>query len=147
MDGNTISLTRSGVSVIDEPSFRSTESIIEFYEQAGSDYEHWSRDLNMHLGFYRRGMNPFDRETMLEQMNVEVARRLALDPTSRSLLIDLGCGMGSIARSAARYYPHSIIKGITLVPSQVKIASQLNDIANLARRIEILQGNYVALPI
>ena len=32
---------------------------------AGLDYEHWSRGLNMHLGSYQRGMNPFDREAML----------------------------------------------------------------------------------
>ena len=43
------------------------ERVIEFYEEASLDYGHWSRDFNMHLGFYRRGLNPFDREQMLEQ--------------------------------------------------------------------------------
>src|SRR5687767_12363819 len=111
MDGNSISFGRSATGAISEQSSRATERIIEFYEQAGSDYEHWSRDLNMHLGYYGRGMNPFDREAMLEQMNVEVARRLRIDPACASLLIDLGCGMGAIARSIARYYSNSMIKG------------------------------------
>jgi hypothetical protein len=94
-----------------------------FMSRAGLDYEHWSPGFNMHLGFYRRGMNPFDREAMLEQMNLEVAKTLDLDVNGESMLIDLGCGMGSIARSVARYYSRSRIKGITLVPSQVRIAS------------------------
>ncbi len=147
MDGNLISFAGSTASGISEPSFSSSERIIEFYEQAGRDYEHWSDGFNMHLGFYRRGMNPFDREAMLEQMNVEVAERLELDRNSKPLLIDLGCGMGSVARSVARYYSDSIIKGVTLVPSHIKIASELNAEEKLADRIEMLQGNYVSLPI
>ncbi len=147
MDGNSISLGRSTTGVLSEQSVRATERIIEFYEEAGRDYEHWSRGLNMHLGFYRRGMDPFDREAMLEEMNVEVARRLQIDPTRGSLLIDLGCGMGAVARSIARYYSNSMIKGVTVAPSQVKIASTMNAKAKLSDRIEILEGNYVALPI
>jgi cyclopropane fatty-acyl-phospholipid synthase-like methyltransferase len=96
-------------------------------------------------GFYRQGMNPFNREAMLEQMNLEVAKALDLDVNGESMLIDLGCGMGSIARSVARYYSRSMIKGITLVPSQVRIASELNANENLADRIEVLRGDYVRL--
>jgi len=137
MDGNP--------KIFSESLRDSPERIIDFYEQAGLDYEHWSPGFNMHLGFYRRGMNPFDREAMLEQMNLEVAKTLDLDANGESMLIDLGCGMGSIARSVARYYSRSVIKGITLVPSQVRIASELNANENLADRIEILRGDYVRL--
>lgn len=147
MDGNPISFARSTASDISKQSCSSAERVIEFYEQAGLDYEHWSRGFNMHLGFYRRGMNPFNREAMLEQMNVEVAERLQLDPNSKSMLIDLGCGMGSVARSVARYYSNSTIKGVTLVPSQIKIASELNAEEKLADRIEMLQEDYIDLPI
>ena len=52
------------------------ERIIEFYDEAGMDYEHWSSGLNMHLGFYRKGLRLYDREAMLEQMNFEVSSRL-----------------------------------------------------------------------
>lgn len=147
MDGNPNAFARSAVRVFSGPSLDSADRIIEFYEHAGWDYAHWSRALNMHLGFYRRGMNPFDRDAMLEQMNIEVARRLDVDPSRASLLLDLGCGMGSIARSVARYYPTSVVKGVSLVPSQVFIATELNAKHKLDDRIEILCGDYVALPI
>lgn len=123
-----------------------TERIIEFYDEAGMDYGHWSRGFNMHLGFYRRGLNPFDREKMLEQMNIEVARRLQIDPDGKAFLIDLGCGMGAIARTVAKNHSNAIITGVTNVPSQVKAAVTLNVVDNLQDRIEILAGDYTALP-
>src|SRR5438552_2839099 len=115
----------------------SAEQIIEFYEGAAADYEHWSRGLNMHLGYYRFGLNPFNRESMLEQLNLEVAKRLHLSSDNNAVLIDLGYGMGAIARSIARHYPKSTIKGITLVPLQVKVASRLNKRLGLDGQIEI----------
>ena len=134
MDGNLVSLVRAAERISSETLRDSPDRIIEFYEQAGLDYEHWSRGFNMHLGFYRRGLNPFDREAMLEEMNLEIAKRLELDVNGESMLLDLGCGMGSIARSVARYYSRSTVKGITLVPTQVRMASELNAQANLDGR-------------
>jgi MPBQ/MSBQ methyltransferase len=127
-----------------EPS--STERVIEFYEEAGADYEHWSKGFNMHLGFYRWGLNPLDREKMLEQLNLEVAARLHLDSKKPVFLVDLGCGMGAIARSVARNYSYATVKGITIAPSQVKTATKLNAGENLQNQIEILRGDYTALP-
>jgi ubiquinone/menaquinone biosynthesis C-methylase UbiE len=147
MDGNPISLVRPVENEISDriPS-RSVEQIIDFYEEAGMDYEHWSRALNMHLGFYRWGMNPFNRDGMLEQLNLEVASRLKLNPETPAFLIDLGCGMGAIARSVARNYSNCIIKGVTLSPSQVRIASDQNLREGLENSIEIFKGNYTDLP-
>jgi ubiquinone/menaquinone biosynthesis C-methylase UbiE len=150
MDGNLIAYARSTRSEIETARAllnSSTERIIDFYEQAGADYAHWSRDLNMHLGFYRRGMDPFDRDAMLEQMNLEVALRLGDDPKANSTFLDLGCGVGSVARSIAGYFSNSHIKGYTLAPSQVRIASDLNFKSGLGRRIKIEQGDYSALPL
>lgn len=130
----------------DQAQPSSVERIVEFYEEAGMDYEHWSKGLNMHLGFYRRGLNPFNREGMLEQLNLEIADRLRLNSETCASLIDLGCGMGAIARSVARFYPKSIIKGVTLAPSQVRIASEMNARKGLENQIEILKGNYTDLP-
>ena len=103
MDGNPISFARAVARISSEPLQDSPERIIDFYEHAGLDYEHWSRGFNMHLGFYRRGMNPFHREAMLEQMNLEIAKRLDVDVNRESVFLDLGCGMGTIARSVARH--------------------------------------------
>ena len=49
----------------------------------------------MHFGFFRWGMNPLGRESMLEEMNLQVAARLGLLPDSRQEIIDLGCGLGA----------------------------------------------------
>ncbi|MEP6848424.1 MAG: methyltransferase domain-containing protein [Acidobacteriota bacterium] len=122
------------------------ERIVHFYEEAGQDYEHWSPGLNMHLGFYRWGMNPFDREAMLEQLNHEIAKRLQLPSVTGTFLIDLGCGMGAVSRTVAKCYPNAKIKGVTLAPSQVRIASERNKISGLEKQIEILEADYVDLP-
>src|SRR5262245_21014585 len=143
MDGNLAAFTHSTECVIDDSAQPgSIENIMEFYEAAGMDYAHWSRALNMHIGFYRWGMNPFDREQMLEQINLEVASRLALIRDDEAFLIDLGCGAGSVSRTIAKYYKNSTIKGVTITPSQVNIASELNAIEGLERQIEILRADY-----
>src|SRR5687768_13175097 len=95
------------------------KEVIEFYDNAGPDYRHWSPGFNMHLGYYRRGISLSDREKMLEQMNLEVAARLRPDLVAQPVLIDLGCGVGAIARSIAKNYPRTVIKCVTNVPSQV----------------------------
>jgi MPBQ/MSBQ methyltransferase len=120
--------------------------IIEFYEEAGKDYEHWSTGFNMHLGFYRRGLNPFDREKMIEQSNLEIAKRLQISLDKKTFLIDLGCGTGAIARTIAEKYPGAAIKGVTLVPAQVELGQKLNGQRNLQRQIEIIEGDYTNLP-
>ena len=147
MNINPTALVRSDEGDFDIPAqISSIERIIEFYEEAGMDYEHWSKGFNMHLGFYRRGLNPFDREKMLEQLNLEIAARLQLNAIDKAFLIDLGCGAGAIARSVAKNYPDSVIKGVTLAPSQVETAARLNVQANLQNQIEILKGDSAALP-
>ena len=147
MNRNLNALVRPVEHDFDAPAqMSSIESVIEFYEEAGKDYEHWSKGFNMHLGFYRRGLNPFDREKMLEQLNREVAARLRLDSKVSPLLIDLGCGAGAIARSVAKNFSGSIIKGVTLSPSQVETATKLNALENLQKQIEIFKADYTALP-
>ncbi len=122
------------------------EKIIEFYEDATADYEHWSANFNMHLGFYRRGSSFFDREKMLEQTNFEIGERLEIDSRRKTFLIDLGCGAGAVSRSVAKRFPHSIIKGVTLSRSQIELAEKLNAAENLQNRIEIFEGDYANLP-
>lgn len=133
--------------VLENPRQRSnTQRVIEFYEEAGIDYEHWSKGFNMHLGFYRRGLNPFKRERMLEQFNLEIAKRLQIDAKVKAFLIDLGCGAGAISRSIAKNYSNANIRGVTISPSQVEIATKLNALENLDRQIEILKSDYTAMP-
>ncbi|HEX8368153.1 MAG TPA: methyltransferase domain-containing protein [Pyrinomonadaceae bacterium] len=147
MDSNLIAFASADEQSFDNPAPLSpAERIVEFYEEASMDYRHWSKDFNMHLGFYRRGLNPFKREKMLEQLNLEIAARLYLDAKAAPFLIDLGCGAGAISRSVAKNYPRAIIKGVTLSPSQVETAEKLNAQENLQKQIEIFKGDYASLP-
>ncbi|MFC5860765.1 class I SAM-dependent methyltransferase [Acidicapsa dinghuensis] len=120
----------------------------EYYSEAGPDYAAWSNEFNMHFGFYRVGMNPFAREAMLEQMNVEVLARLDVDANSTPEILDLGCGLGATLRSFSRRLPQAVLHGLTRVPWQVTQAEELNALAGCGDRIRVMQGNYedCALP-
>src|SRR5246500_4489553 len=104
----------------------------QYYSEAGPDYAAWSREFNMHFGYYRAGANPLDREAMLEQMNAEVLSRLKLDGITEPQLLDLGCGLGATLRSFARRLPNAMLSGVTRVPWQVEHARSLNEAAGCA---------------
>lgn len=97
----------------------------QYYSEAGPDYAAWSAAFNMHFGYFRLGMNLFDREPMLEQMNLEVLDRLRMPPERRTRLADLGCGVGATMRSIAARLPLADLTGITLVPWQIERGEQL----------------------
>ena len=114
----------------------------QYYSEAGPDYAAWSREFNMHVGYYRAGANPLRRESMLEQMNVEVLARLHLDGIPEPSLLDLGCGLGATLRSIARRLPHARLLGLTPVPWQVERAHALNLAAGCRERVRVIQGDY-----
>ena len=116
----------------------------QYYSEAGPDYAAWSREFNMHFGFYRAGANPLRREVMLEQMNAEVLTRLQLDGISEPRLLDLGCGLGATLRSFARRLPHARLLGLTRVPWQVEHACALNEAAGCSARVRVIEGDYEA---
>jgi len=114
----------------------------QYYSEAGPDYAAWSREFNMHFGYYRRGANPLCREAMLEQMNLEVLARLRLDRIAEPQLLDLGCGLGATLRSFARRLPRSKLVGVTRVPWQVEQACALNLAAGYGNRISVIEADY-----
>jgi len=114
----------------------------QYYSEAGPDYAAWSREFNMHFGYYRAGANPLRREAMLEHMNAEVLKRLGLAGIAEPQLLDLGCGLGATLRSFARRLPRSMLSGITRVPWQVEHARALNQAAGCNDRIRIIQADY-----
>jgi len=117
-------------------------SLEQYYSEAGPDYAAWSREFNMHFGYYRAGANPFDREAMLEQMNTEVLTRLQPDGIAEPQLLDLGCGLGATLRSFARRQPNAKLLGVTRVPWQVEQACALNDAAGCGERVRVIEGDY-----
>lgn len=127
---------------IEAAATRKPVGLEQYYSEAGPDYAAWSKGFNMHFGFFRWGMNPLRRETMLEQMNFEVLDRLRLSPHLPASVVDLGCGLGATLRSIARWRPLARLVGVTLVPWQVEQARALNNSAGLGRRIGVLLNDY-----
>jgi MPBQ/MSBQ methyltransferase len=114
----------------------------QYYSEAGPDYAAWSREFNMHFGYYRAGANPLHREAMLEQMNAEVLSRLHLDGIAEPQLLDLGCGLGATLRSLARRLPGAKLFGVTRVRWQVEHARALNQAAGCGHRVSVIEGDY-----
>jgi len=53
--------------------------MVDFYNEATEDYQFWSNDYNMHFGYFILfKTNPFKRDTMLNQMNAQVIKRLKI---------------------------------------------------------------------
>jgi MPBQ/MSBQ methyltransferase len=103
----------------------STHDLRDYYREVASDYVAWSRNLNMHFGYWAWGMNPFKREPMLERMSHEVIRRLGL-PAHGAKAADLGCGAGATARHLASHLPGAHVDAITCVPEQITQGLALN---------------------
>ena len=100
----------------------------------------------MHFGFFRWGMNPFRRETMLEQMNQEILDRLRIDRKASThisaRILDMGCGLGATLRSFAHRFPWTHLYGITLVPWQLEQGCQLNKACPEGGCITLITGDY-----
>jgi ubiquinone/menaquinone biosynthesis C-methylase UbiE len=132
--------------VATRPVDESTRRMIEYYSEAGPDYAAWSPNYNMHFGFYRRGVSPWRREAMLEQMNREVHAGLRLNDTRRSHVLDLGCGLGATARSIAGRASAVTVTGVTVVPWQVEQARRLTFASGLSGRVRFVRADYRRLP-
>ncbi|MBX2829078.1 MAG: methyltransferase domain-containing protein [Flavobacteriaceae bacterium] len=103
----------------------SRQDIIKFYDEATEDYEFWSKDLNMHFGYFRWGKtNPFRRDSMLNEMNSQIYKRLELIGRHR-VVADLGCGMGGTMRHFLKKDPRLSMIGVTLSPFQIREGNQL----------------------
>jgi cyclopropane fatty-acyl-phospholipid synthase-like methyltransferase len=112
------------VSHLEEKEINKIE-MIDFYNEATEDYEFWSKDFNMHFGYYRFfKTNIFRRDSMLNEMNHQVMKRLQIN-SEKHRLVDLGCGMGATMRHALKHFKHLIAYGVTLSEFQLKHGNQL----------------------
>ncbi|MEM6555108.1 MAG: methyltransferase domain-containing protein [Pseudomonadota bacterium] len=133
----------------DKPAEASTyqQGIIEYYSETGMDYEPWSRRFNMHFGYYRWGLNPFDREQMLDEMNRQVIQRLDLDHSQDNDLADLGCGVGTSARFAIEHFPKLKVTAATIVPWQIEMGQKLSSAPKYSGRITFQLADYCDLDL
>lgn len=85
-----------------------------FYDEATEDYEFWSKDFNMHFGYYSPiRTNPFRRDSMLNEMNRQIYRRLETGGRE-SVVCDLGCGMGGTMKYGLETNSRLLVFGVTL---------------------------------
>ncbi|MEO8021495.1 methyltransferase domain-containing protein [Polaromonas sp.] len=132
---------------IDTPTNQGKEArladIRSYYNAVADDYRAWSPGMNMHFGYWSWKVNPLGREAMLERMNLEVLRRLALPRSGAVLLADLGCGAGATARSIVKNRKHSTVDAVTLVARQIVQGAQLNQAAALHNQVRFHLADYV----
>jgi MPBQ/MSBQ methyltransferase len=126
------------------PAFLHKENAIEiagFYNEATEDYEFWSKDFNMHFGYYSPfRTNPFRRDSMLNEMNRQIYKRIGT--AGNPLVCDLGCGMGGTMKYGLRHYDGLKLIGITLSDFQVAEGNkQLRGLNGV-----ILKGDYNHTP-
>jgi len=118
----------SSISISNEFSKRensSKERIVDFYNEATEDYLFWSKDLNMHFGYFKWfSTNPWKRDSMLNEMNDQVYRRLGLKDKAQ-VVADLGCGMGGTMRHFLKKNPKLFMFGVTLSDFQVSEGNTL----------------------
>ncbi|MEY8847420.1 methyltransferase domain-containing protein [Psychroserpens sp. XS_ASV72] len=106
-------------------SENNTIELVDFYNNATEDYEYWSKDYNMHFGYFIPFKTcVFKRDALLNQMNHQVMKRLQINSVKHRL-IDLGCGMGGSMRYALKNNKHLIAYGVTLPEFQVKYGNEL----------------------
>ena len=121
------------------------KSIKKFYERADQDYAFWSKGMNMHFGYWKRGINPFRREQMIEQMNVEVIGKMNICPKGANLA-DLGCGFGATARHAVKKNPRVRVAAVTIVSDQIINGEKHNKQQGLEDRIKMVKADYCNTP-
>jgi cyclopropane fatty-acyl-phospholipid synthase-like methyltransferase len=113
--------------MITTQSTTAQQKIIHYFEGAGLDYYYWDKAFNMHFGYFKPGMNPFNRPALLNQMNREVMNRLELHRYAEPTVLDLGCGLGAASRLMARENPEAQFHGFTITPWQVNFGNELSE--------------------
>jgi ubiquinone/menaquinone biosynthesis C-methylase UbiE len=123
------------------------QGIIDYYSEAGMDYKPWSQRFNMHFGYFRWGVNPFNREAMLDEMNYQALTRLQLPNDEPSTVLDLGCGVGASGRYIVSNTSNVSVIGATIVPWQIKQAKQLSTDIAYRERLRFGLMDYCDLPM
>ena len=133
--------------MLQSPSPDHRAQLLRYYEGAGPDYKAWSRNFNMHFGYWRRGINPFCREQMLEETTHQVLSRLVDPFLPTAQIVDLGCGLGASMRTGSERFPRHRYTGVTIVPWQIARRRTLTADAQLTDRVEFLEADFCAIPI
>ncbi len=118
--------------------------LVTYYTEAGMDYRAWSRNFNMHFGFYRWGLNPLALESLLEEMSRQVFHRLDLGDGMK--VLDLGCGLGAPTRALIREHDVAVT-AVTKVEWQVAMARKLSEEISALGTVDWTLGDFTALDL
>lgn len=141
-DSTALPGLRDARKASDDEASRARATVASYYVSATDDYRQWSAALNMHFGWWRWPLSPFDREAMVEATNEAVIDRLAIDDRSTAAVVDMGCGSGAVARTLVRRHPHARVVAVTVAPLQVEIGTQMNREAGVESRIHMHLADY-----
>jgi SAM-dependent methyltransferase len=119
-------------------------TVVRYYRETTQDYRAWSPNLNMHFGYWRRGLSPFDRERMIDEMTLQVLARLERGGHRLARLADLGCGAGGPAAVVLRARPALRLDGVTLLPEQIALARGAASRNGVAGRAAFHAADYTA---
>lgn len=117
-------------------------TISNYYNIAGPDYEAWSKDFNMHFGYCKKWSDIFNLEKMLNRMNDEVLQQLQIPSSNSCNIIDLGCGVGTVARYTAKKYPLASITGITIADYQIQKGNELIAKDAVQHQVQLVKDNF-----
>lgn len=137
----TISAQKNSVNTL---ASNSGSAVVDYYTDAGPDYEFWSKNFNMHFGYAEKTWDCWSRETMLQRMNEVVLNTLNIVPGNK--VVDFGCGLGATIRFAAKNHPLTRFTGFTITPWQIKKGNELLQKDNLPNG-QIKYGNYNDIPL
>ena len=132
-------LNRDSIAEVDATA----QDVVDYYRETLEDYRVWSRLGYMHFGYWRLGVSPFDRQSMLESMNDRAFADLDLDGSTPLSIGDLGCGVGAVTRYGARKYPLHNWLGVTLSDKQIEQAVKADSPTNC----RFLLADYHRLPL
>jgi ubiquinone/menaquinone biosynthesis C-methylase UbiE len=117
-------------------------NIKDYYNIAGPDYEAWSKNFNMHFGYCKKLTDIFSLEKMLYGMNDAVLSRLTIPADKPCSIIDLGCGVGTVARYAAQQFPLAKITGLTIADYQIDKGRELIRNEGLTQKVVLAKDNF-----
>lgn len=110
-------------------------------------YSRWSKNLNVHFGYFKWGMNPYRHEAMLQAMNKVVAELIGFqEKKQRYRILDMGCGFGSTTIQMLDFFPNSTITGININEEQIAFANERKTHPDKRSRATFLTCDFQTTP-
>lgn len=92
------------------------------------------------------GMNPFGLESMLRQMNEEVAKRAGISKHRHLHLLDAGCGVGEGLFQLAGGHPKCRFTGINISQKQIAFGNKKLEKSKLKKQVKLLNCDFQKTP-